>query len=828
MRIGDYVRSLFATSKPATSTPADNVPHQKDVAWSDTSTIYSGKNWPKYNPDELIGRKGVGIYKKMMHDEQVKAVVRFRRDAISSRDFYFEIEGDELPEDERDKRIGMFNHIVGQMSGSWMDAINGVLSAMYNGFSMTEKIFKHVEYDGLTWVGIDKLKLKPFDTFSFHVDEFGNVERNVQKWAGKEQDIDSEKFIKYVQNPDTDEHYGGSELRECYRPWFSKDITIRFQNIYLERMAGGFIWAAPREGKTLSQQSPEYRDLQSALTNISTKTSLIVPSGIELHVEQPANTEAFEKAIAQHDKAIAKALLVPNLMGISEQGSTGAYAQSQTQLEAFLWTLGADSNRLEECLNEQLFRELGELNFGDGFYPRLKFKPLSETKKMEIVRTWKELVTAGAVQATDVDEAHMRELLDIPAKIIDDNVPDLLLNGAQVTAMVDVVSRVGLGQLTPESALELLVTAFPITREQAQAIVANAKIEAPPVDPNNPNPDDNNQGNNPETKPKNQPPGQQQEHLEETVVGKLGIKVSAFAKAVRRVDFAVIGSKADDSSDSAAYDVASANGNAVQRLVAQAEALKLGTAEGNPDDVSKLKYSADELSTMKASVMAGLKEGWKIGQSHAGRELQKANKERFGRKAFASNDLALQDVASSYFKARGHQITGDISSATQKQIQSVLLDGIKNSKSFRDTKTAIYKALESEGLLTDEDVIEALGTKTVKNTKARIDTIMRTSTFEAINEARYQTFSDPELSDFVEALEYAAILDDRTTEICSQLNSQTFKVDDPIWSTFRPPNHYNCRSLLIPVTVRDTWSRGDEPSAAPQKGFGFHRCESHK
>ena len=190
---------------------------------------------------------------------------------------------------------------------------------------------------------------------------------------------------------------------------------------------------------------------------------------------------------------------------------------------------------------------------------------------------------------------------------------------------------------------------------------------------------------------------------------------------------------------------------------------------------------------------------------------------------FATNDLALQDVAADYLKTKAFKVTGDISAATVKTIQNVLMEGVKTSKTFADSKKAIYKALESEGLLTEEDVRDALGTVTVKDTKARMETIVRTNTFEAINEARYQFFSDPEMDGFVEALEYSAVMDDRTTDICQQLDGQTFGIDDEIWATYRPPNHFNCRSILVPVTARDTWTRSDDPSVLPQKGFGFER-----
>lgn len=765
MKIFERARNVVAAFKAE-----PKIINGSEVAWSESS-MYIGADFPKYNPDSLIGRKGYAVYPKMMTDEQIKAVVRFKRDAITSRQIMFECEHETLSEADNLLRKELYEHIIDQASGSFSDALNGIMSSMYNGFSLTEKIYQHIEYKGKTWVGIDRLEVKPCDTFYFHVDQYGAVEKLTQKFDGKEQELDLTKFIHFVQNPDVDKHYGRSELRECYRAWFSKDMTIKFQNIHLERFAAGFIWAAPKDGKTLQAGSPEYTALQSVMSNLQATSALILPSGIDLHVEHPATTDMFERAIAQHDKAIAKALLVPNLLGITEQGSTGSYAQSETQLEAFFWTLEADSKRLEDTINEQLFWELGEQNFGDGFYPRLKFKPLSERRKMEIVKTWTSLVTGKAVEATDTDEKYLREILDFPEK------------GEPITHPVPVVPPPPGGE-QPEI--------DPATGKPKEV----PKEGKPPVPPK------------PEANP-----------IEETIVGKQGISVSAFTRAMKRVDFAVIANKADNSTKDVAYEVAALNSQFVARLVALAEELKLGTAEGNPNDLQKIQYTASEMSQLKAALTKGLKDAWAIGESHAKREVTKAKGAEF-----RVDDLALQDLATAYLKQKGYTLAGDISAATQKTIRNILMEGVKVSKTADETKQAIYKALEADGMLTEEAVVDALGASTVKNANARIETAIRTTSFEAINEARYSFFSDPALDGFVEALEYSAILDDRTTEICSQLNGETFGIDSDVWSTFRPPNHFNCRSLLIPVTIRDTWTQSGEPSVMPQKGFGFSKC----
>ena len=107
-------------------------------------------------------------------------------------------------------------------------------------------------------------------------------------------------------------------------------------------------------------------------------------------------------------------------------------------------------------------------------------------------------------------------------------------------------------------------------------------------------------------------------------------------------------------------------------------------------------------------------------------------------------------------------------------------------------------------------------------TAAYLDTLARTNLFEAMNEARFAEFTDPALGDFVVALEYSAILDDRTTLICEGLQGKTWAADSDLWNEFRPPNHFGCRSVLIPVTQLDGWDgvESPAPSVQPQVGFG--------
>ena len=46
-------------------------------------------------------------------------------------------------------------------------------------------------------------------------------------------------------------------------------------------------------------------------------------------------------------------------------------------------------------------------------------------------------------------------------------------------------------------------------------------------------------------------------------------------------------------------------------------------------------------------------------------------------------------------------------------------------------------------------------------------------------------------------LEYSAVMDPNTSEICAPLDGIIAPVDDPIWDKIMPLNHFNCRCLVL-------------------------------
>lgn len=389
-------------------------------AWSETSYLARDA---KYNPDDLLGRKGFDIYKRMMIDEQVKAVVHFKRSSVTGREWFFTLDHRRagLSEEEAAKRVDIYTTMLEEgYHGSFVDGMNCIERAMWQGFSMTEQIFNQFQCQGKTYWGIHELKPKPFETFYPYVDQMGQIVRWVQRGGPgfAERTIDMSKMVYYRYNADMDEHYGWSDLRAAYRAYISKDVTIKFMNIFMERLAGGFPVAKPQEGYTLRRESPEWIALQKVMQNLSVKSSIILPTGIDLEIVQTTgnNVEVFTQAIECHDLAIAKALLVPNLLGVSHTGKTGSYSQSDTQLDAFMIGSDQEADRLARTLNDQIFTPLGKVNFPDGIAPKIAFRSLSKRQRIALIQTWKDLVGSAAVIASETDEAHIRKSLGFPER----------------------------------------------------------------------------------------------------------------------------------------------------------------------------------------------------------------------------------------------------------------------------------------------------------------------------------------------------------------------------------------------------------------------------
>ena len=737
----------------------------------DNSNLYSTGDFQKYDPDSLRENKGYNVYEKMMDDDQVKAVLEFKKQVVLSRAWRFDVaseydeEGEKEIESEEQKRIAdFFKVMIEEIKDSWTDNLMQILSALEYGYSICEKNYKPIQFDDKTYWGIDNIKLRPYETFDggIVIDQHGNIVSISQQIGGSNPiEIPKSKLIYFVHQKTKDSHYGRSDLRATYRSWWAKDITIKLNNLHLERLAGGFIWAEV-DGQLTTNQRATVKNL---INNVSGKMGAMLPKSVQLKLFPAVQTESFIKNIALCDKAIAKSILVPNLLGLTEQGNTGSYAQSETHKEMFFYVTNTISKRLDEILNEQVFKQLALWNFNTDKFPRYKSDDLSDEQKELLAKTWAELISKGAVTKSDSDEQHVRNLMNFPDKTEKE--------------------------------------------EDSQGIE-----EQPPA-----NPPGQNDGSMPTAAENVAVTPGTSSNGDNKAAGLAPIPAAANNKTadkfserpwLQRIDFVEVKKTLSKKEERFAKSMADVMGQIKDSLFKQIQTIVGKRSLGN------VKLNEFKALSIPKKLIIGTKTIMKYNlQDVVDYSIDQAKKElprKMAEKLIAPG-MDTTQITRFLREKSDFFITGVLEPDVLNRVLQLLQNGILYDKSLRQMMLDLEK---DSKLLEVLPATDSMGRAV--NVPARLENIVRTNTSGALNMGRTNLFNREEYKGFIEAFQYSAILDDRVTDICETLDGRIRKD----WGVYTPPNHYQCRSILVPVTILDEWDGKESTipsSAEPQDGF---------
>ncbi len=169
-------------------------------------------------------------------------------------------------------------------------------------------------------------------------------------------------------------------------------------------------------------------------------------------------------------------------------------------------------------------------------------------------------------------------------------------------------------------------------------------------------------------------------------------------------------------------------------------------------------------------------------------------------------------------KLRAFTIGDEQRAAVIKSVRDRILEGLDNGWGVRQFETAVTADMAA---WTDAPLAGASN---------RLDVIFRNAVMQSINQGRESVFG-MEMSDPVVAEMYSAIMDDRTTDLCRSLDGKI--QGRAAWraQSLIPPNHHQCRSILIPIIESQANEIPAErlmrklpivngQTAAPAKGFG--------
>lgn len=161
------------------------------------------------------------------------------------------------------------------------------------------------------------------------------------------------------------------------------------------------------------------------------------------------------------------------------------------------------------------------------------------------------------------------------------------------------------------------------------------------------------------------------------------------------------------------------------------------------------------------------------------------------------------------YGAAARSAAGDLAASARMAVEKATANAIRDRLTTGSAVEAIRAALDKQGV-------------TLQRPYA-IETIFRTTMQTAYSSGRWSANEDPAVQEIIWGYEYSAVMDDRTTDLCSELDGMRQPKGNAVWRRLWPPNHYNCRSQAIEVFSGDVLA---VPTAIPaveaMPGFGFN------
>ena len=707
-----------------------------EVATSGMPIGIGGVRFERYNPSELVGRQGLRVFDRMRKDEQVKASLTFKKKAVFASGWEIVSPDDQSEDWEVTEFVRWcLEHIDGTLEHD----ISEILTSLDYGYSITEKIYAPITEGRFAGkIGLKELKTRHPASFRFLVDDHGNLVGIIQEQEmGGEKRLPLWKFVILVNDFQFCNWYGTSDLEACYRPWWSKDNAYKWLAVLIERLGippiFGLYDSNVYHGATLDR-------LKTAIEKLRASTVGIIPrpdkDSLDFWTPNLAKnaTDVFIPAIEMYDKHIARALLMPNQVGMSPESNIGSYAKARVHFDVFMMVV-EDIRRCdieERVMNEQIIPHLVDINFpGVQKYPRFRFLPLSDEVTNEMLQTWMQLVGAGVVTKQPEDEKHIRGALRMPE--MQDNGSDLPPDGASIPGDLDnpgtppSLSREdqdqGIGRMSQGAFFSL--SRDPLSYERK---VAFQRIDRTLT------------------------------RYEETTREALVQELTAIRdKTISRVR-------------------------------------------------SKFNFNTTFINNLRlpfGTVTDIMKEALRRAHDYGREELRKELPRKF---AVVKEPLFSPTAAIRYITQVGVSMSGVLKSELEKRVTIVLTNALRQGWTMDEIALRIEQEFEpfigDESVIEDGQVLEPY----------RLNNIIRTNLTNAFNNGRLlEMRRNP---DFIRAVMYSAIIDDRTTPVCKFLDGKLFKLGDSELETLVPPNHYQCRSVLVPVTIDEQVSRSAFITAA--------------
>jgi hypothetical protein len=726
---------------------------------------------------ELQGKDAADIYDKMRRsDPKIKMILSAMKNPIKSASWEIVSTEDETTP-EIQKQIDLINHILFEDLGgkTWRSFLHEALSMIEFGYALFEKTYRpvigHPKFG--SYNGLKSLSFRSQRTIErWNLDKAGTLTSVSQYAYGDAQkvvNIPASFLLHFALEMEGSNFEGVSMLRPCYGPWLRKNQFLRLIAAGVEKYA---IPIPVLDIPSGEENSAQYVKALAALKKyVSHQCNYLTkPKGWDLTLTtNPFDASKIRDVINAENVEMVNAVLA-NFLELGQSGS-GSYSLSFDLSDFFLGGLEYIADQICETINGQLIPEIVAMNFGGSPKVKLQCSGITDRAGEELSKVLLNLTQSGIIKPDARLEESLRKRFGLPVKeettvkevapgtpgtpgtapTGEAQVAELSLNGAQVTSMIEVVTKYKEGVLDQQSAIMILTTAFPITDEQAKKIVGEplkkpvTNLEAAPA------PETVAPGKTLSLAEPIDGEGVEQDPVVETINANSG-KLSATIKA----------------------GLAPIAEDMKKKVLAQREK---GDAE---------KFNVPDLTSVpgteeyKKKVEADLTGAYNSAQAQVAKEVP-------GTKITLAEDL--KKIAASRLKA-------DVTNLTDVQIQ----DLAKTISLTYGQNIAAAQTAEELANILDEAIA-----KFIDGPVSKVGPEIAIS--KAVNDSRRDFFKE----NTEKVISFTWVNGDPVSEICQWLDGKTLPADHHDVDRYWPPLHHNCKTYVV-ANTSDTTENPDPQS----------------
>lgn len=797
--------------------------------------------WPGQHPipyEHLTVRKSLQLFDAMMTDETIAYAHRLKVTSRLASGWSLrppeDDDGDPLPGAEI-----VCDHVQAQLE-QWSrfdEFLEQMLDAMRQGFKVGEIVTRDGKVDGRRGWLVADVKVRNSRFFAFDVDPSGElfgdgileyIDQNPDGggfqpyWSpGSVARHSPDKFVRWSYCPrDSNAYslYGYSDFLPVYRGYFLKDVGLKGWGETLDTYKHPTIVAMLRTGLTEVQRQDFIAKVADGLKRKviaipaeCLPESIPVKDSVQIH-EVTGKAKEFGEQCEYLDKTIMRGLLVGQLVAETGGDGKGSYALGKQHVSIFLRIMSSVGRSLGRAISDTLFSKMVRWNLGEeavALTPTLQWHAVGDSETLERAQIVQALVTAGVV---DPAEKWLREYLgefpkmdpEIEARrdeerqkrLEAETAPPSPSGGPPKGKAAGLGATEAVGAETEEEPIDLGPIepeerkVSPESIEAADARI-RAKYEALLFD-----------------------------EWSKVFDGAGGVKAQfRVATASDRGLSSIRVDGAGVADVMRRLTVEQIVEGAVEAWMEVNRGLLL-QEEGQLDSIDQVEaedggevVEIDELASVTIHRPA----------PRAPKPLVTIDLEQFAKERGVDLDAQLAQLA-----RRVRLSKSELSRYAELRIQTVRNEVQAQVERLREeARAAIRRARSAKGRAARRDEMRQLEKKWVGIERALGDeqsALMSTISNAAYNEGRMRLYRGAPKG-LVVGLMYSAILDRRTTPFCRSWNRYRALLDDPVWRSVTPPNHWHCRSILVAVLRGERTKRQLEldsrkrPDAAPAKGF---------